>query len=59
MSKILVTGGAGNIASALIEALAANRDNQISIADNLLTGTLSKVPQHLDNVKFIKCDVNN
>lgn len=59
MTKILVTGGAGNIASALIARLATRPDNQIVIADNLLTGDLSKVPQHLDNVHFIKCDVND
>lgn len=59
MTKILVTGGAGNIASALIAKLASRPENQIVIADNLLTGDLSKVPRHLDNVHFIKCDVND
>jgi len=59
MTKILVTGGAGNIASALIAKLASNPDNQIIIADNLLTGDMSKVPGHLGNVKFIKCDAND
>ena len=59
MIKILVTGGAGNIASALIAKLAANPANHITIADNLLTGDISKVPRHLSNVQFIKCDVNN
>ena len=34
MTKILVTGGAGNIASALIAGLALSPDNQIIIADN-------------------------
>jgi len=59
MIRILVTGGAGNVASALIAKLASDPDNEIVIADNLLTGDMRKVPQHLDNVKFIKCDVNN
>lgn len=59
MIKILVTGGAGNIASALIAKLAANPANHITIADNLLTGDMAKVPRHLNNVQFIKCDVNN
>jgi UDP-glucose 4-epimerase len=59
MIKILVTGGAGNIASALITKLAANPANHITIADNLLTGDMAKVPLHLSNVQFIKCDVNN
>ncbi|HED16393.1 MAG TPA: NAD-dependent epimerase/dehydratase family protein, partial [Gammaproteobacteria bacterium] len=59
MIRILVTGGAGNVASALIARLATNPENDIVIADNLLTGDIRKVPQHLDNVTFIKCDVNN
>lgn len=57
-TNILVTGGAGNIASALVNELANNRDNYIVVADNLLTGDLRKIPSHLSNVKFIKCDVN-
>jgi len=59
MIKILVTGGAGNIASALIAKLADNSANHITIADNLLTGDMSKVPKDKNNVQFIKCDVNN
>jgi len=59
MIRILVTGGAGNVASALIAKLALNPANEIIIADNLLTGDMRKVPKHLSNVKFIKCDVNN
>ena len=59
MIRILVTGGAGNVASALIAKLALNPANEIIIADNLLTGDMRKVPKHLNNVKFIKCDVNN
>jgi len=57
--RILVTGGAGNVASALIAKLATNPENQIVVADNLSTGDIRKVPQQLDNVRFIKCDVNN
>lgn len=59
MTRILVTGGAGNIASALIASLASNPENEIIIADNLLTGDMKKVPLHLGNVTFIKCDVND
>lgn len=58
MTNILVTGGAGNVASALVVALSKLEDSLIVVADNLLTGSLHKVPLHLDNVKFIKCDVN-
>lgn len=60
MSRILVTGGAGFIASNLAERLAQNPDNVIVIADNLITGTLAKLPESdYDNIKFIKCDVND
>ncbi len=57
MQNILITGGAGNVASALTLKLAADSNNFIVIVDNLSTGSLSKVPQ-LPNVKFIKADVN-
>ncbi len=57
-SIILITGGAGNVASALAKKLAENKSNFIVIIDNLSTGSLSKVPQG-DNVKFIKANVNN
>lgn len=58
MPNILVTGGAGNIASALTARLAADAKNNVVVADNLLTGSLRKVPTHLPNVRFVKCDVN-
>lgn len=56
--KILVTGGAGNIASAVVKRLAADPSNEIVVADNLLTGVADRVPVHLENVQLIKCDVN-
>ena len=55
--NILITGGAGNVASALANKLSENKDNFIVIVDNLSTGSLSKVPQK-ENVKFIKADAN-
>ncbi|OFY86299.1 MAG: epimerase [Bacteroidetes bacterium RIFCSPLOWO2_12_FULL_35_15] len=57
--KILITGGAGFIPSALAEKLAESPENYIVIVDSLLTGSLEKVPvsKH-NNIKFIKCDVN-
>ena len=56
-TNILITGGAGNIASALANSLSENDNNFIVIVDNLLTGSLAKVPQK-ENVKFIKADAN-
>lgn len=58
MTTILITGGAGNIGSALARKLAIDFNNFIVIVDNLLTGSLSKVIKG-DNVKFIKANVNN
>ncbi len=59
-NKILVTGGAGNVGSALIEKLLQNPDNYVVIVDNLSTGFLHKLPQdHTDRWKFIKANVND
>ena len=56
-TTILVTGGAGNVASALVKKLSQNKENFIVIVDNLSTGDIKKVPNS-DNVKFIKANVN-
>ena len=59
MRKILITGGAGFIASSLAERLAKDPENYVVIVDNLLTGSMSKVPKSVhQNVKFIKADAN-
>ena len=57
-STILITGGAGNIGSALAVKLAQNTNNTVVIIDNLTTGSIEKIPQ-LDNVTFIKANVND
>jgi UDP-glucose 4-epimerase len=58
-NKILVTGGAGFIASALAEKLIEDKNNFVVIVDNFLTGRKDRLPKTGDNWKFIKCDVNN
>lgn len=58
MTTILITGGAGNVASALAKKLSEDPENHIIIVDNLLTGSLSKVPKS-GNVTFIKANANN
>ena len=58
MVTILITGGAGNIGSAIASNLADNPENLIIIIDNLSTGKTSKIPQKV-NIVFIKADVNN
>ena len=56
--KILITGGAGNIGSSLTHALCKDSTNKIVIVDNLLTGSVSKIPKR-ENVLFVKSDVND
>ncbi len=60
MANILVTGGAGFIASETAAALARRRKaDQIVVVDNLVTGSSRKVPESPHgNITFIKCDVN-
>lgn len=58
MIRILVTGGAGNIGSAVVAQLGADPDNFVVVADNLTTGRPENVPE-LPNVRLIKCDVND
>ena len=56
----MVTGGAGFVGSAIVEKLASNPQNFVVVVDNLHTGSMDKVPKsEHNNVKFIKCDVNN
>lgn len=57
-NRILVTGGAGNVGSALVGKLIQDSDNFVIIVDNLKTGSFEKLPQSGTNWKFIKCDVN-
>lgn len=58
MTTILITGGAGNVGSALATKLAENKDNYIVIVDNLSTGSIAKIPNK-ENIKFIKANANN
>lgn len=53
----LITGGAGNVGSALANRLSESETNQIIIVDNLSTGKLEKIPKK-KNVFFVKADVN-
>jgi len=59
MESILVTGGAGNIGSALVRALTKRPGADVIVADNLLTGNVLKIRMDADRVTFIKSDVND
>jgi UDP-glucose 4-epimerase len=56
--NILVTGGAGFIASHLVDKLAQNPKYHVVVLDNLLTGSYTKLPAR-KNVTFIKGDSNS
>ena len=43
MTKILVTGGAGNVGGALARKLVENGNYKVIIADDLSTGSKSKL----------------
>jgi UDP-N-acetylglucosamine 4-epimerase len=53
MKKILVTGGAGFIGSNLVDALMADeRIGLVRVLDNLSTGFLAHISQHIGHPKF-------
>jgi len=59
LTTILVTGGAGFIASEVAIRLCQNPANLVVVVDNLVTGDAGKLPlDAYDNLHFIKADVN-
>lgn len=59
MNRILVTGAAGFIPSALAIRLAQESDTEVIAVDNLSTGDIRKLqPERFPGMHFIKCDVN-
>jgi len=60
MTKILITGGAGNVGGALARKLVESLNYFVVIVDNLSTGSIKKLPsKEFSNWTFINCDVNN
>ncbi len=59
MESILVTGGAGNIGSALVRVLVERPDPRVVVADNLLTGSVEKIRLNVPNMVFVKSDCND
>ena len=57
-TKILVTGGAGFIGSAIVHELSKEENNLLVVVDNLLTGDIKRIPEQ-ENVQFINADVND
>ena len=59
MRKVLITGGAGNIAGSLAGKLVEDPRTFVVVVDNLSTGSVKKLPPPSNNFKFIKADVND
>lgn len=57
-TKILVTGGAGFIGSHLVETF-VGQGAQVTILDNLSTGSLENLKTVKDNISFIQGDIKN
>lgn len=57
LTHFLVTGGAGFIGSNLVDALAKDQKNTVTVVDNLLTGFPHNITAR-KNVEFIKANVN-
>lgn len=59
-TKILVTGGAGNIGGSLARRLVTNPAYYVVVLDNLLTGSSNNLPNpSYRNWRFIKANVND
>ncbi|MFK8038308.1 MAG: NAD-dependent epimerase/dehydratase family protein [Crocinitomicaceae bacterium] len=59
MRKILVTGGAGNIGSALTSKLLTDQATEVVVVDDLSTGSLKKLDLKHSQLTFVKANVNN
>ncbi len=58
--NILITGGAGFVGSCMADKMITDPDNFVVIVDNLLTGSLKRLPDpKYKNWHFVKADVNN
>ena len=57
-TRILVTGGAGNIGGSLVRRLVQRPHTQVMVVDNLQTGSLDKLPDSSNNLRVVRADVN-
>ena len=54
----LVTGGCGFIGSHLVEELLKNKNNQVIVLDNLITGRLTNINIKNKNLRFYNFDIS-
>jgi len=59
MRKILITGGAGNIGSALTAKLLEDEKTQVTVVDDLSTGSISKLDLSKPGLRFINANANS
>lgn len=57
-TKVLITGGAGNIGGSLARHFCSTGDFDVLVVDNLQTGSLEKLPGGSPDFTFIRADVN-
>ena len=57
-TRILVTGGAGNIGGSLVRSLCKLPGAQVLVVDNLQTGSKEKLPKDANNCSFVRANVN-
>jgi UDP-glucose 4-epimerase len=57
-SKVLITGGAGNIGGSLARHLCSKGNYDVLVVDNLQTGSFEKLPRASTDFTFIRGDVN-
>jgi len=53
--KVLVTGGAGFVGSHIVDRLAP--ENEVTVLDSLVTGTMKNLAQSRDYIKFVEGDI--